>query len=289
MSTGRGSIGAYARRPSRALSIAFTAVHGRAEWPLTPRKMSRAFMLPRQPAWIVLSVGSSRIASSASCTSRERSKRSGSGLNSAGSSSWPKARRATSTAGSCCDPERPSELDHHRQAALHVARSQPDHGAVLDPAGDVLLSRHRVVVAGEHDRGARRFSGRPDEGVVACVLGARRTAGTSERTCAANSASLPAPEGCPRARACGRKPVGEGGHRRQAWHNPRCDDAPAAGRTEPERGLVLAVLPKSADAEEELGELRELGARPAWSRSASSSSSARARSASVCRQGRSRS
>jgi len=27
---------------------------------------------------------------------------------------------------------------------------------------------------------------------------------------------------------------------------------------EPERGLVLAVLPKSADAEEELGELREL-------------------------------
>ena len=27
---------------------------------------------------------------------------------------------------------------------------------------------------------------------------------------------------------------------------------------EPERGLVLAVLPRSADAEEELGELREL-------------------------------
>ncbi|MGZ8783707.1 MAG: HflX-like GTP-binding protein, partial [Gaiellaceae bacterium] len=34
-------------------------------------------------------------------------------------------------------------------------------------------------------------------------------------------------------------------------------DKPSSG-LEPERGLVLAVLPKSADAQEELGELREL-------------------------------
>ena len=64
ISTGRGSIAAYGRRPSSAFSIAFSAVHGRAEWPLTPWKVIRAFRLPRQPAWIVLSVGSSRIASS---------------------------------------------------------------------------------------------------------------------------------------------------------------------------------------------------------------------------------
>ena len=50
--------------PSSAFSIAFSAVHGRAEWPLTPWKVIRAFRLPRQPAWIVVSVGSSRIASS---------------------------------------------------------------------------------------------------------------------------------------------------------------------------------------------------------------------------------
>ena len=72
ISTGRGSIAANGRNPSSALSIAFSAVHGRAEWPLTPWKVMRAFRLPRQPAWIVLSVGSSRIASSASCTTRER-------------------------------------------------------------------------------------------------------------------------------------------------------------------------------------------------------------------------
>ena len=42
---------------------------------------------------------------------------------------------------------------------------------------------------------------------------------------------------------------------------------------EPERGLVLTVLPRSADAEEELGELRELAARPVSNRSPSSSSS----------------
>ncbi len=127
--------------------------------------------------------------------------------------------------------ERPGELEHHRQAALHVARSQPDHGAVLDPAGDVLLSGHRVVVAGEHDQrasGASRAG--PDEGVVAFVLGleGRR----DERTDVRSDLRLVAALGWDvhELERAGGKPVGEGGHRRQAWHNPRCDDAPAADR-----------------------------------------------------------
>jgi hypothetical protein len=100
ISTGRGSSSANGRSPASALSIAFSAVQGRAEWPLTPWKTMRPFRLPRQPAWIVLSVGSSRIASSASWTIRDRSNRSGSGLCSAGSSSFPNASSATSISGS---------------------------------------------------------------------------------------------------------------------------------------------------------------------------------------------
>ena len=48
-----------ARGPATATSIAFTPCHGRAEWALSPRKTTVAFRLPRQPAWIALSVGSS--------------------------------------------------------------------------------------------------------------------------------------------------------------------------------------------------------------------------------------
>ena len=50
---------------------------------------------------------------------------------------------------------------------------------------------------------------------------------------------------------------------------------PHPGGLEPEKGLLLAVLPKGADAEDELGELRELARTAlASSRSASSCSSA---------------
>ena len=37
------------RRPSSALSIAFSVVHGRAEWPLTPWNVIRRSRLPRRP------------------------------------------------------------------------------------------------------------------------------------------------------------------------------------------------------------------------------------------------
>src|SRR5262249_45369970 len=44
-----------------------------------------------------------------------------------------------------------AELDHHREAALHVGGAEPVDGAVLDPPGQVPLRRHGVGVAGEED------------------------------------------------------------------------------------------------------------------------------------------
>ena len=132
ISTGRGSIAAKGRSPSSAFSIAFSAVHGRAEWPLTPWKTMRAFRLPRQPAWIVLSVGSSRIASSASCTTRDRSKRSGSGLYSAGQLLLAEGeQRDVDLRLDAALVERAGELEHDGETALHVARAEPDDRAVL--------------------------------------------------------------------------------------------------------------------------------------------------------------
>ena len=50
---------------------------------------------------------------------------------------------------------RARELDHHGDTALHVARAEPVHGAVLDPAGDVPLGGDRVEMPGEDDRRGR--------------------------------------------------------------------------------------------------------------------------------------
>ncbi len=42
------------------------------------------------------------------------------------------------------------ELDGDREAALHVARAEPVHGAVGDASRKVLLRRNRVVVSRQH-------------------------------------------------------------------------------------------------------------------------------------------
>ena len=52
------------------------------------------------------------------------------------------------------------ELDHHGEAALHVARAEADDGAVLDPAGQVRLRRDRVGVAREQRRAVDRCAWR---------------------------------------------------------------------------------------------------------------------------------
>ena len=64
--TSRGSSSIMGFNPSSARSMALSACHGRAEWPLTPRNERRALMWPRQPACTSPSVGSSTIARAAS-------------------------------------------------------------------------------------------------------------------------------------------------------------------------------------------------------------------------------
>ena len=124
----------------------------------------------------------------------------------------------------------------------------------------VLLCGDGVVVAREHhQRLAVAPRPHPDERVVRLVLGLERR--RDERPDVRGDLRLvPALGGNVHQleRALG-QPGREVGHRPQAWHNPGSDDAakPSSG-VEPERGLVLAVLPRSADSEEELGELREL-------------------------------
>ena len=43
------------------------------------------------------------------------------------------------------------QLEHHREATLHVGGAEADDLARLDPAGEVVLGGHGVEVAGEHD------------------------------------------------------------------------------------------------------------------------------------------
>ena len=70
--------------------IALSANHGRAEWPATPWKLQVALMLPRQPAWIALSVGS--IITTSSGANGWRASSGVSALSVNGSSSRPKNR-----------------------------------------------------------------------------------------------------------------------------------------------------------------------------------------------------
>ena len=52
--------------------------------------------------------------------------------------------------------EVPHELERDRDAALHVARTEPMNRAIVDPARDVVLRRDGVVVPGEDDERHRR-------------------------------------------------------------------------------------------------------------------------------------
>src|SRR6185503_10432262 len=98
-SNSRGSSGIFASAsiPAAARWIALSANHGRAEWPLTPEKVQSALMLPRQPAWIALPVGSMTMTASAVRRPGSRSSRRLSALSANGSSSRPKKTKPTST------------------------------------------------------------------------------------------------------------------------------------------------------------------------------------------------
>ena len=142
------------------------------------------------------------------------------------------------------------ELDHDRDARLHVARAEPVHGCVGDPAGDVPLRRDGVEVPGQHD------------GPIAveehlAVVVARRSwheladEGHEPRFRAALGGHVDELE----------RPGCEVGSRHGRRHNDlqmavrQPDPTPGP---EPERGFVLAVLAQGVDPDGELAELEEL-------------------------------
>ena len=143
-STSSGSSSASPCRPRTSSWIAFTPVQGRAECALSPLKVTRAWMLPRQPAWRMQSVGSS---TTASCASRDEAAVEERGQRALRNRNL-LAREEEVAAGNAGA----RELDHHRDARLHVARAEPVHGAVRDAARDVPLGGNRVEMPGEHDR-----------------------------------------------------------------------------------------------------------------------------------------
>src|SRR5579884_768113 len=148
-------------------------------------------------------------------------------------------------AGSC-------ELEHHRHAALHVARAETMHGAVGDPTREVLLRRHRVDMPREGD-GRRGVS--PDDRLAVVV---ERLAGEKAPHELHRSALVAALRGdVDKLERPGRE-IGNG-HRRS--HNDRrmvLGQPDRSWAPEPERGLVLAVLAPGADGTDELAELEEL-------------------------------
>ena len=85
---GSGSCAASAVTPAAARVIALSPNHGRAECAATPWNVHVALTLPRQPAWIALSVGS--IITASSGESGWRASSGVSALSSNGSSSRPK-------------------------------------------------------------------------------------------------------------------------------------------------------------------------------------------------------
>jgi GTPase len=147
---------------------------------------------------------------------------------------------------------RAREFEHHRDAALHVARAETVDGSVGDPAGEVPLCRHRVDVAGERD-GCGCVS--PDERLAVVV---ERLTG-QEAAHELHRGPLPAAfrrNADELERSGGEIGIGHGrshNDRRMAVRQP--DRSWAA---EPERGLLVAVLAQGADGADEFAELEEL-------------------------------
>ena len=154
------------------------------------------------------------------------------------------------------------QLERDREPAFHVARTEPVHGPVRDPARKVALSRDRVVMSDEHDQRDVDASLRDEEECLVTreLLLPRRGDETEDVPAygslgaarGGNVHKLERPRG---------ETVGERGHCRSVpGHNlavtaRQPDPAPGA---EPERGLLVGVYPKGSDGELELGELRDL-------------------------------
>ena len=147
---------------------------------------------------------------------------------------------------------RPCELEHHGDAALHVAGAEAVHGSVGDPAGKVLLRRHRIDVAGE---GHRRRSVTPDDCLAVVVKGLAWQEAPHELHRRTLTAALGGSV----------DELERSGREIGSWHGRSHNDRRMAVRqpdrsraAEPERGLLLAVLAQGVDGADELAELEEL-------------------------------
>jgi GTPase len=145
---------------------------------------------------------------------------------------------------------RARELDHDRDARLHVARAEAVDGAVGDPTGDVALRRDRVEVPGEDD-GAVAVEQNLAVVVHRIVADELADERDERRLGAALGSDVDELE----------RPGGEVG----SGHGKRHNDLQMAVRQpdptpglEPERGFVLAVLQQGVDPDAELAELEEL-------------------------------
>ncbi len=110
--------------------------------------------------------------------------------------------------------EVPHELERDRDAALHVARAEPMNRAVLDPAREVVLCRHRVVVPGEDDERHRRPPRRGEQEDLVARIRARIRGGHEREQVLADRVLVAALGGNVHEleRAC-REALGERGHR----------------------------------------------------------------------------
>ena len=147
---------------------------------------------------------------------------------------------------------RARELEHHRDAAFHVARPEAVHGSVGDPSREVPLCRHRVDVAGEGDR---RRGVSPDERLAVVV---ERLTG-QEAPHELHRRPFPA---ALRGHVDElERSGGEIGNGHGRSHNDRRMAVRQPDRSwaaEPERGLLVAVLAQGVDGADELAELEEL-------------------------------
>ncbi len=145
-----------------------------------------------------------------------------------------------------------SELEHDRDAALHVARAEAVYRVAGEPAGEVPLRRHRVDVAGQNNR-RRRVS--PDDRLAVVVERLAREEAPDELHRRGFVAALGGD--VDELERSGR----EVGSRHGRSHNDRRMEVRQPDRSwaaEPERGFLLAVLAPGADGADELAELEEL-------------------------------
>jgi GTPase len=147
---------------------------------------------------------------------------------------------------------RTREFEHDRDSAFHVARAESVHRSTVDPPGDVALRRNRVDVPRKRDRG-RRIAPHDRLAVVVERGTGEERADELHRLVLGTALGRRVNE---LKRAGGEVGSGHGKRHNDARMTVKQPDRSSAA--EPERGLVLAVLPPGADADDEIAEMEEL-------------------------------